>query len=131
MEQKHKQQEEEDAETENEGRTREKEEKEAGKENVTRKDQGASLDVAGEALALQEEKHLLFLQLKSVLHKAKKKKKNKGKRKTEKASLAPTGLKPTSFPLDLRGWKVGPEADLWAVIQLESSVHRERRHFSS
>ena len=52
MEQKHKQQEEEDAETENEGRTREKEEKEAGKENVTRKDQGASLDVAGEALAL-------------------------------------------------------------------------------
>ena len=48
--------------------------------------------------------------------KQKKKKKNKGKRKTEKASLALTGLKPTSFPLDLRGWKVGPEADLWAVI---------------
>lgn len=52
MEQEHKQQEEEDGGTENEGRTGEKEEKEAGKENVTGKDQGTNLDVAGEALAL-------------------------------------------------------------------------------
>ena len=124
MEQEHKQQEEEDAGTENEGRTGEKEEKEAGKENVF----FDILDVAGEALALQEEKHLPFLQLKKVLHKAKKK---KGKRKTEKVSLAPSGLKPTPYPLDLRGWKFGPGGDLWAVIQLQSSVHRERRHFSS
>lgn len=52
MEQEHKQQEEEDGGTENEGRTGEKDEKEAGKENVTGKDQGTNLDVAGEALAL-------------------------------------------------------------------------------
>ena len=52
MEQEHKQQEEEDAGTENEGRTGEKEEKEAGEENVTGKDQGTNLDVAGEALTL-------------------------------------------------------------------------------
>ena len=44
------------------------------------------------------------------------KQKNKGKRKTEKVSLAPSGLKPTPYPLDLRGWKFGPGGDLWAVI---------------